>query len=127
LETSVLVTTDLLNRGFDVPEVACVVNYDIPNIRGVSLHESYYHRTGRAGRFGRPGIAVNLICSSTDEQSYNEIKQMFSINSIKITSQNEQELYDFLLPYIKESESEVELPVNTAAPANTEAAPSDQS
>lgn len=50
LETSVLVTTDLLNRGFDVPEVSCVVNYDIPNIRGVSHHESYYHRTGRAGR-----------------------------------------------------------------------------
>ncbi|CEP01529.1 RNA helicase [Plasmodiophora brassicae] len=119
LETSVLVTTDLLNRGFDVPEVSCVVNYDIPNIRGQSLAESYYHRTGRAGRFGRPGIAVNLICSAVDEAVFEEIKQTFSVSPIKITATTEQELYEFLLPYVQEAEAELDLAPGGNAPAPT--------
>jgi len=52
----VLVTTDLLSRGFDVPSVSVVFNYDLPNTM-----ENYIHRVGRAGRFGRVGVAVNLM------------------------------------------------------------------
>eukprot|EP00474_Spongospora_subterranea_P008528 CRZ08986.1 hypothetical protein [Spongospora subterranea] len=109
LETSVLVTTDLLNRGFDVPEVSCVVNYDIPMIRGVSHHESYYHRTGRSGRFGRPGIAINLICSAADESSFQEIKDAFSISPIEVTARTEEELFNFLEPFIKDVDNEIGL------------------
>ena len=53
---SVLVTTDLISRGINVPEVSHVLNFDIPKII-----EDYIHRVGRTARAGKPGIAWNLI------------------------------------------------------------------
>jgi len=52
----VLITTDLLARGIDVQQVSLVINYDLPNQR-----ETYIHRIGRSGRFGRKGVAINFI------------------------------------------------------------------
>merc|ERR1712137_258903 len=52
----VLITTDLLARGIDVQQVSLVINYDLP-----SSLENYIHRIGRSGRYGRKGVAVNLI------------------------------------------------------------------
>merc|ERR1711939_1228295 len=52
----VLITTDIWARGLDITQVGLVVNYDLPGSR-----ENYLHRIGRTGRFGRNGIAVNLI------------------------------------------------------------------
>eukprot|EP00112_Aurelia_sp_Birch-Aquarium-sp1_P010169 Seg2185.5 transcript_id=Seg2185.5/GoldUCD/mRNA.D3Y31 product="Eukaryotic initiation factor 4A-II" protein_id=Seg2185.5/GoldUCD/D3Y31 len=57
----VLITTDLLSRGIDVQQVSLVINYDLPTNR-----ESYIHRIGRSGRFGRKGVAINFI--TTDDQ-----------------------------------------------------------
>jgi len=51
-----LVSTDLLARGIDVYQVGLVINFDLPNKK-----ENYIHRIGRSGRFGRRGIAINLI------------------------------------------------------------------
>lgn len=51
----VLVTTDLLARGIDVQQVSLVVNFDLP-----TNLDNYIHRIGRAGRFGRKGVAVNM-------------------------------------------------------------------
>ena len=48
--TRVLITTDLLARGIDVYQVSIVVNYDLPQQK-----ETYIHRIGRSGRFGRKG------------------------------------------------------------------------
>lgn len=58
----VLIATDLLARGIDVQQVSLVINYDIPLNR-----ESYIHRIGRAGRFGRKGVAINFV---TDRDSF---------------------------------------------------------
>merc|ERR1712189_88736 len=52
----VLITTDLLSRGIDVQQVSLVINYDLPTNR-----ESYIHRIGRSGRFGRKGVAINFV------------------------------------------------------------------
>jgi translation initiation factor 4A len=52
----VLITTDLLARGIDVQQVSLVINYDIP-----SNKENYIHRIGRGGRYGRKGVAINLV------------------------------------------------------------------
>ncbi len=52
----ILISTDLLARGIDVHQVGLVVNYELP-----SKTENYIHRIGRSGRFGRRGIAINLI------------------------------------------------------------------
>ncbi len=52
----VLISTDLLARGIDVQQVSLVINYELP-----SNKENYIHRIGRSGRFGRKGVAINLI------------------------------------------------------------------
>ena len=54
--TRVLISTDLLARGIDIQHISLVVNYDLPQQR-----ENYIHRIGRSGRFGRKGVAINLI------------------------------------------------------------------
>ena len=52
----VLISTDLLARGIDVQQVSLVINYELP-----TNQENYIHRIGRSGRFGRKGVAINLI------------------------------------------------------------------
>eukprot|EP00878_Enallax_costatus_P015357 GHUV01016085.1.p1 GENE.GHUV01016085.1~~GHUV01016085.1.p1 ORF type:complete len:457 (+),score=103.79 GHUV01016085.1:581-1951(+) len=62
-ETKILISTDVLSRGFDVSQVTLVVNYDMPVERDFRTpnYETYLHRIGRSGRFGRKGAAFNLI------------------------------------------------------------------
>ena len=52
----VLISTDLLARGIDVQQVSLVINYELP-----TNQENYIHRIGRSGRFGRKGVAINMI------------------------------------------------------------------
>ncbi|MFV0408791.1 MAG: DEAD/DEAH box helicase [Paracoccus sp. (in: a-proteobacteria)] len=52
-KTKVLVATDVAARGLDIPQVAHVYNYDLPNVP-----ENYVHRIGRTARAGRDGRAV---------------------------------------------------------------------
>lgn len=64
--TRVLIATDVLSRGIDVPQVTLVVNYELPLAWDAGrdsgpLMETYLHRVGRTGRFGLRGIAVNLV------------------------------------------------------------------
>lgn len=58
----VLISTDLLARGIDVQQVSLVINYEMPLQR-----ENYVHRIGRSGRYGKKGVAINLI--SGDEMN----------------------------------------------------------
>ena len=62
-EIRVLVATDIAARGIDVNELACVINYELPNVP-----ETYVHRIGRTGRAGRSGIAVSFC--NFDELAY---------------------------------------------------------
>ena len=54
----ILISTDLLARGIDVHQVGLVINIELP-----SRKENYIHRIGRSGRYGRRGIAINLVTS----------------------------------------------------------------
>jgi len=66
-ENNVLITTNVLARGVDVDNVCLVVNYDVPiDKAGNADFETYLHRIGRTGRFGRKGTAINLV---EDQQS----------------------------------------------------------
>lgn len=56
--TRVMISTDLLSRGIDVQQVSSVINYDIPSL---ASKETYIHRIGRSGRFGRKGTAISLV------------------------------------------------------------------
>lgn len=50
----VLITTNVLSRGIDVEQVTIVVNFDLPvDLEGKADCETYLHRIGRTGRFGK--------------------------------------------------------------------------
>ena len=51
----VLITSDLFARGIDIQQVSIVINFDIPK-----NENTYLHRIGRSGRWGRKGIAINF-------------------------------------------------------------------
>ena len=48
-----LVATDVASRGLDIPNVAHVVNFDMP-----ATIDDYVHRIGRTGRVGKKGLAT---------------------------------------------------------------------
>ncbi|XP_033160678.1 DEAD-box helicase Dbp80 isoform X3 [Drosophila mauritiana] len=50
----VLITTNILSRGIDIEQVTIVVNFDLPvDVDGKADCETYLHRIGRTGRFGK--------------------------------------------------------------------------
>uniref|UniRef100_A0A8C3FWW0 RNA helicase n=1 Tax=Chrysemys picta bellii TaxID=8478 RepID=A0A8C3FWW0_CHRPI len=58
----VLVTTNVCARGIDVKQVTIVVNFKLPtNQLQCPDFETYLHRIGRTGRFGKKGLAFNMV------------------------------------------------------------------
>ena len=70
--TRVLVTTDLLARGIDVYQVSLVINYEMPKEK-----ETYIHRIGRSGRFGRKGNAINFV-TPAEKDALEEIQKYYN-------------------------------------------------
>jgi translation initiation factor 4A len=68
----VLISTDLLARGIDVQQVSVVINYDLPVQK-----ENYIHRIGRSGRYGRKGVAINLLTNG-DLKYMGDIESFYS-------------------------------------------------
>jgi len=57
LQLKVIICTDLMARGIDLPDVRVIINFDQANTKEESLH-----RAGRACRWSsNPGLAINLI------------------------------------------------------------------
>ena len=71
-KTRVLISTDLTARGLDVQSVNLVINYDMPEVL-----ETYIHRVGRSGRYGRKGVAISFILVNREK---NEMKKVDGIN-----------------------------------------------
>ncbi|KAK3182016.1 ATP-dependent RNA helicase dbp6 [Lecanicillium sp. MT-2017a] len=55
-EPRLIIASDLVARGIDIPRLAHVVNYDLP-----PSVASYVHRVGRTARAGRAGCAWTLV------------------------------------------------------------------
>jgi ATP-dependent RNA helicase DDX19/DBP5 len=48
--------------GIDIDDVNLVINFDLPiQMDGTADYETYLHRIGRTGRFGKSGVAINLV------------------------------------------------------------------
>ena len=83
-ESRILISTNLLARGIDVQQVSVVVNYDIPRDR-----ESYIHRIGRSGRYGRKGVAINFVVGE-DINSIKAIEEYYATNIEELPEDIEQ-------------------------------------
>ena len=57
MKIKVIIASDLLSRGVDLPDVKRVINFDVPLTQA-----EFFHRIGRSGRFGTKGQALSLIC-----------------------------------------------------------------
>lgn len=112
-DCKVLISTNVLARGIDVPQVNMVVNYDLPLLpllRGNSTTapqsqsqsqsqppppppqqqqqqqqqpdvETYLHRIGRTGRFGRAGVSINFV---HDQESWYQLRQIEAALGVSI-------------------------------------------
>ena len=99
-ESNVLITTNVLARGVDVDNVCLVVNYDVPIDKDAEPdYETYLHRIGRTGRFGRKGTAINLISDQKSLEILSAIESHFTGGGkemIKQAAANPEALADMI-------------------------------
>lgn len=87
-ESWILITTDLLSRGIDIPGMNFVVNFDVPYSKDsegfpCAEKETYLHRIGRTGWFDGRGVAITLINEREEDlemEMLNNIKEEYSAN-----------------------------------------------
>lgn len=90
----ILITTDLLSRGFDERLVKLVINYDIPVRIDLNTKkwyvdkETYLHRIGRTGRFNTNGLALNLVLDRY-KSNIKEIEEFYETKITEIKSMDE--------------------------------------
>lgn len=77
--TRVLVTTDLLARGFDAT-VSLVINYDLPLQK-----ETYLHRIGRSARYGKKGVSINFVTNNYgDVRKHEELERYYATKIMEL-------------------------------------------
>lgn len=67
----ILVATDIAARGLDIPQIAHVINYDLP-----MAAEDYIHRIGRTARAGAEGQSLSLLLPEDKGQWYRISKML---------------------------------------------------
>jgi len=71
-KSRVLISSNVTARGIDIQQVSIVINFDVPK-----CVNTYLHRIGRSGRWGRKGVGINLI-TRRDVSKMKEIEQHYS-------------------------------------------------
>ena len=82
----VLVATDLMARGIDVPTLPFVINYELPR-----SPKDYIHRIGRTGRASASGQAISLI-APTEEHHFKVIQKKMG-RKVAVTPSDELNLF----------------------------------
>lgn len=76
----VLLSSNVTARGIDIQQVSTVINFDIPK-----CSNTYLHRIGRSGRYGRKGTAINFI-TKRDIRLLKEIEEFYSTHISELPS-----------------------------------------
>lgn len=71
----ILIATDVVARGLDIPHIKHVINYDLPQ-----CPEDYIHRIGRTARAGAEGSALSLV-SPQDSGKWHAINRLMNPGS----------------------------------------------
>lgn len=90
-ENKVLIATNVLARGIDVSSVSMVINYDIPmKGRGDSEpdSETYLHRIGRTGRFGRIGVSISFVHDKKSFDALSSIATGYGIDLVYLDTED---------------------------------------
>ncbi|KAL0772477.1 hypothetical protein Bca101_037628 [Brassica carinata] len=83
--TPIMVATDVAARGLDIPHVAHVVNFDLPN----DIHD-FVHRSLRTGREGKSGVATTF---------FNENNASLARELAEVMQEAEQKVPEWLTRY----------------------------
>jgi len=84
-----LISSNLLARGIDIPNISVVINYDVPIGKHVDQYgrsswgpdvDVYIHRAGRTGRFGRNGACITLIHDQASFEKFSIITNRLEID-----------------------------------------------
>lgn len=106
-ENKVLITTNVLARGIDVQSVSMVINYDVPMKgppgREEADMETYLHRIGRTGRFGRVGVSISFVYDRNSFQALKKIAEFYKIDLIGLSTTDWDETEDVVQRVIKSS------------------------
>lgn len=97
----VLVTSDAMARGMDVPRVANVINYDPP-----VYPKTYVHRAGRTARAGQSGSVCTLL-KPEDVVHFNGMVGKLKGSGVKQLKLAPQQL-QLLRPALKQALQEVQ-------------------
>ncbi|XP_076357984.1 DEAD-box helicase Dbp80-like [Tachypleus tridentatus] len=89
----VLITTNVCARGIDIDQVTVVVNFDLPiDQAGRADCETYLHRIGRTGRFGKVGLAINMVDGPRTLALLKQIEDHFGRNILKLDAEDVDEI-----------------------------------
>ncbi|KAF4571593.1 RNA helicase required for poly(A+) mRNA export [Pleurotus pulmonarius] len=104
----VLITTNVIARGIDILQVNMVVNYDLPLMnerdRGADERpdiETYLHRIGRTGRFGRKGISINFVHDRKTWLQMEQIEKALGKKIIRIETNDFDEMEEKMKQALK--------------------------
>jgi len=110
-EAKVLITTNVLARGIDVSTVSMVINYDIPELHNPESPtrqadcQTYLHRIGRTGRFGRVGVSISFVANREEWAMLMEIQEYFATEIIRIDTRDWDEVERIIKQTVKHPRS----------------------
>jgi len=108
-EAKVLITTNVLARGIDVQTVTMVINYDIPEtVDHKPDYETYLHRIGRTGRFGRTGAALSFVHDRQSWQALMDICKHFNVEPTRLDTADWDDVEKLLKTIMKNSRNAVQ-------------------
>jgi ATP-dependent RNA helicase DDX19/DBP5 len=101
-KSKVLITTNVIARGIDILQVNMVVNYDLPlTMDNKPDPETYLHRIGRTGRFGRRGVSINFVHDRRSWEEMHEIELALGKPIIRVQTSNFEDMEKTLKAALK--------------------------
>ncbi|PWN95047.1 P-loop containing nucleoside triphosphate hydrolase protein [Tilletiopsis washingtonensis] len=101
-KSKVLISTNVIARGIDIMQVTMVINYDMPLTQsGEPDAETYLHRIGRTGRFGRKGISINFVHDQQSWRHMTGIEQALKCSITRVQTDDIDEMESVLKAAIK--------------------------
>ncbi|KAK9709121.1 RNA helicase required for poly(A+) mRNA export [Basidiobolus ranarum] len=101
-KSKVLVTTNVIARGIDILQVNLVINYDMPLDSNFKPDpETYLHRIGRTGRFGRTGVSINFVHDRKSWEEMRVIENYLQRPIVKVPTDDWEEIEKILKKAIK--------------------------